>query len=852
MTALLLNPFVTYHDQLGYPLDQGYIYVGEANKDPKQFPIDVYLDVAKTNLAIQPLRTINGTVNNGYKPIPIFTDAENYSVLVLDKNEVQVFYDKSSVTSNFGVTGALEYIKELTDTAREDIMNQGFVARIYDTALAGVAVGTGVPAGAYYNVRSSTPNIYADEYLNNNGIPQATGKTYPTLQAWTDALATVTATGDAKIADVAAMGELKKAQLSEIAAAVSGLNAGLEFYETQTALLAASPSVAIRVAKALDTKKVWLWKKPDSNPGTWVDTGLSELDQAKGYADANPLFKPVLVSTGTLDDISDAGYYLTTVAGQATTANGYPYDGATGELEVKKASGSTLITQYYKTSTGRLFYRQKATSWSAWLDLLAGFALDNTVALDKGALSNVIDLNTVQTVGRYVQQANLDASTATSLNYPFAQAGFLYVEKLATNAMVQQTYVTISGDIYSRTYRSGAWLAWGGASSKLANYALLTSVVATKTVLTTSDNLDDLRTIGMYLKNVETNTADTLALNHPTKKLGTLFVYKLASSSMVVQEFKAVDGTSFIRYYAGSWTTAWQSSSAVFDDYLEFTKSATALNFYEKGRGGRNYLRTTLNKIVNPEINLNNWGINRLNESDITLTDVRSITTNGVWEFAAIAAANSAATGDHSGGSHGDEVLQQASFIIDGIIYAQDSVIASATRAKEIIFIQKSTIYIEATTTVLCYRECKWIFKRGEHRLVQRITFPAAHLLNTAWLALCPVLRKANQDNTGEQITDKELRSSDGIIVDVSEPGFAQRNISVKTRDSITLSGTTSGASVELYINNIVAPNPQAFVQNTAVYNKVYVSGFPINSTYTTAVNEIWEIDVTFKVNTRN
>lgn len=117
MTALLLNPFVTYHDQLGYPLDQGYIYVGEVNKDPRQFPVDVYLDVAKTNLAIQPLRTINGTVNNGYKPIPIFTDAENYSVLVLDKNEVQVFYDKSSVTSNFGVTEALDYIQQVTDNA---------------------------------------------------------------------------------------------------------------------------------------------------------------------------------------------------------------------------------------------------------------------------------------------------------------------------------------------------------------------------------------------------------------------------------------------------------------------------------------------------------------------------------------------------------------------------------------------------------------------------------------------------------------------------------------------------------------------------------------------------------------
>lgn len=117
MTALLLNPFPMFYDQLGQPLDQGYIYVGEANKDPRQFPINVYLDVAKTNLAIQPLRTTNGIISNGYKPIPVFTDLENYSVLVLDKYGKQVFYDKSSVTSNFGVTDALDYIQQVTNNA---------------------------------------------------------------------------------------------------------------------------------------------------------------------------------------------------------------------------------------------------------------------------------------------------------------------------------------------------------------------------------------------------------------------------------------------------------------------------------------------------------------------------------------------------------------------------------------------------------------------------------------------------------------------------------------------------------------------------------------------------------------
>lgn len=59
-------------------------------------------------------------------------------------------------------------------------------------------------------------------------------------------------------------------------------NGGFEPFQTQTALLASVPTVPKKAAKAMDTKKVWYW-----NGSAWVDTGLSELDLAKGYADAN-------------------------------------------------------------------------------------------------------------------------------------------------------------------------------------------------------------------------------------------------------------------------------------------------------------------------------------------------------------------------------------------------------------------------------------------------------------------------------------------------------------------------------------------------------------------------------------
>lgn len=57
-------------------------------------------------------------------------------------------------------------------------------------------------------------------------------------------------------------------------------NGGLRPFATEAELLAYVPTVPTMAAKALDTKKVWLWKN-----GAWVDTGLSELDKAKNYVD---------------------------------------------------------------------------------------------------------------------------------------------------------------------------------------------------------------------------------------------------------------------------------------------------------------------------------------------------------------------------------------------------------------------------------------------------------------------------------------------------------------------------------------------------------------------------------------
>ncbi len=55
-----------------------------------------------------------------------------------------------------------------------------FSGRIYPTPSAGVDPVTGVPNGAYFNVRSTSNDNFIDEYRNISGVATSTGKSYPT------------------------------------------------------------------------------------------------------------------------------------------------------------------------------------------------------------------------------------------------------------------------------------------------------------------------------------------------------------------------------------------------------------------------------------------------------------------------------------------------------------------------------------------------------------------------------------------------------------------------------------------------------------------------------------------------
>lgn len=86
-----INPFDFFTDSHGDALDAGFIYIGEPNKDPRQYPVAAFYDVALTIPAAMPLRTSNGYIVRSGSPTFLYIDG-NYSILVQDKNHRQIYY----------------------------------------------------------------------------------------------------------------------------------------------------------------------------------------------------------------------------------------------------------------------------------------------------------------------------------------------------------------------------------------------------------------------------------------------------------------------------------------------------------------------------------------------------------------------------------------------------------------------------------------------------------------------------------------------------------------------------------------------------------------------------------------
>lgn len=83
-------PYQYFYDLNGEPLNGGYIYVGEVNKNPETDPITIYWDAAGLIPAAQPIRTVNGVPVRSGRPAVLYATS-TYSMTVRDKAKKIIF-----------------------------------------------------------------------------------------------------------------------------------------------------------------------------------------------------------------------------------------------------------------------------------------------------------------------------------------------------------------------------------------------------------------------------------------------------------------------------------------------------------------------------------------------------------------------------------------------------------------------------------------------------------------------------------------------------------------------------------------------------------------------------------------
>lgn len=236
-------------------------------------------------------------------------------------------------------------------------------------------------------------------------------------------------------------------------------NGGFEPFLTQTALLASVPTVPKKAAKAMDTKKVWFW-----NGSAWADTGLSELDLAKDYVDANPLFKAVTIVAGdNFNNFTQSGLYVLSanlLEGQLTNApvtnNGYHMSGV---LVVAKVN-STVSTQTYYP-----YLSHYKPTYRSFISTAGGFGAWDSFLFESTRASRK-DLTTGQdvlalTAGRYKIPSLVIGNSLVNMVSTDYKMGVVDVDVVGAYKIVRFAPYGRDTNFYTNSsYEGSIWAGW--------------------------------------------------------------------------------------------------------------------------------------------------------------------------------------------------------------------------------------------------------------------------------------------------------------------------------------------------------------------------------------------------------
>lgn len=91
MSNIATPPYPIFTDIDGSPLKEGFIFIGEDQKDPTAFPVPVYWDIGLTEIVNQPISIKNGYITKYGVNASIYIQVNKYSVCVKNKYSTMVY-----------------------------------------------------------------------------------------------------------------------------------------------------------------------------------------------------------------------------------------------------------------------------------------------------------------------------------------------------------------------------------------------------------------------------------------------------------------------------------------------------------------------------------------------------------------------------------------------------------------------------------------------------------------------------------------------------------------------------------------------------------------------------------------
>jgi hypothetical protein len=165
MAALSIQvPYPVFYDRDGQPLDNGNIYIGEANLDPITNPLVVYYDQALTIVASQPIKTSNGYIYRNGTPAQLYVNAANFSITVNDSKNLLVYSFPDGTGINFANADSIQYDPPFTGAVTSGYTVEDKLTQYVSVKDFG-AVGDGVTDDtvAFLAAMTAAPNIYVPE-----------------------------------------------------------------------------------------------------------------------------------------------------------------------------------------------------------------------------------------------------------------------------------------------------------------------------------------------------------------------------------------------------------------------------------------------------------------------------------------------------------------------------------------------------------------------------------------------------------------------------------------------------------------------------------------------------------------